>query len=402
MLTIAASGDSHFDVTSRWDECLRIHNWMADDFSRRKVDLFIHPGDWFERISKPPERNAVKNWLKRVAAERPVIGVRGNHDSLGDLEIFNEIRGDGGRVFIEEAASVKVVRIRQTDVAVACVAWPRKAELLAQLDREISRDQSEQVARDEIRNLMLGLRDELHQFNGPRILAMHAMVCGSTTSVGQPLVGCDLEVSLEELALVEPDIILLSHIHKPQEFEYNGIPIIYCGSPYATAYGETEVKGYVIAEFAGDGRPRLAGAKDPVNWYRVPTPRTNMILVNARYMPETHEFFYLDDLVFEYSMAANADVRFRYTVEAEHADAAKHDAARVEHDLWASGAVAVKLEEMKTTTTRARAPEVAQAVTLEEKLEVLWKTRGIQLDEETVGMLQEKTRALDQEVRDAV
>jgi hypothetical protein len=40
------------------------------------------------------------------------------------------------------------------------------------------------------------------------------------------------------------------------------------------------------------------------------------------------------------------------------------------------GAVSVQVEEVVTPTTRARAPEIAAATTLREKVETLWTVQG--------------------------
>jgi exonuclease SbcD len=76
-------------------------------------------------------------------------------------------------------------------------------------------------------------------------------VRGSVTSTGQPLVGCDLEVGLEDLALVQADAYLLGHIHKGQAWEIAGAPCVYPGSPRRTSFGESEAKGYTIVTVEG-------------------------------------------------------------------------------------------------------------------------------------------------------
>lgn len=404
-MLVAASADNHFNINSRWDECTRIHRFIADDMDQRGVDLFCAPGDFFERASKPVERNGVRELLQRIAENRPVIGVRGNHDSLEDLAIYNHIRSKWP-ITIEEGASVRPVQTPAGVAMVACVAWPRKAQLLSMLGNEVSRQDSELEVREQLRILMLGLRTELLKHDGPRILVMHAMLCGARTSIGQPLVGCDLEVSEQELALTEADVILLGHVHKPQETEYNGIPIIYTGSPYATEYGETEDKSYVIVEFADK---RDVQGKILKTWYRVPTPRTPMVLLNARYLPDRNEFYYssfhsntenftADDGLFDWSKIPGADVRFRYTVNSDDSDSAKRAALRKEQELLSAGAVAVKVESVLNPTTRARAPEMSEAQSMSDELQIYWSRRNVEPDR--VKRLLAKHGQIETELRD--
>lgn len=390
MLKVASTGDSHFDSTSpRWVECKRIHSWMAADMRERGVSLLCHNGDWFERASKAADRNAVCAWLQEVADFADVRGVRGNHDAIGDLLLFNQVKASHS-IYIEEAVSVQIIN----GCAVACVAWPRKSELLAQLGREVGKEESDQILRSLIRNLMLGLRDQLAQHEGPRIVSIHAMVSGAVTSVGQPLIGSDMEISLEEVALTEADIIFMSHIHRPQAFSFNSIPILYIGSSFATTWGELEQKSYVVAEF---NDKRNEKGKILRQWYNVRTPRTPMVLLEGHYSPE-HGEIVLTIPETERTLINDADVRMRYTVNSDHAAVAKSAAGRYRQVLIEQGAAVVKIEDVVNTTTRARAPEVTEARSLTDKLEVLWKVRELKVTADRKERLFTKTRELETEI----
>lgn len=272
-MRIAIVADSHFDEHSRFDECVRLHDWIADDARARGVDVVLHAGDVFERKSTPAERNAFAAWVTRIASFAPVVIVRGNHDALRDLQIFGGLESVFA-VVVEEAADAHVVTGASGEsIAVACLAWPRKAELLA----SGAFGDDEGAAGRALRSVLAGFRDDfaaIAKRDGemPRVLLTHAMVRGSMTSVGQPLVGCDMELGLEDLAIAGADLIALGHIHMPQAWDVAGVPAVYPGSPRRTAFGEVEDKGYVVAEFDG---PRL------VSWERVVAPATPMVLLDV-------------------------------------------------------------------------------------------------------------------------
>ena len=219
---VAVVADSHFDEASRFEECQRLHAWIADDMAARGVDVVLHGGDLYERRSTPAERRAASDWLRVVADRCPVVIVRGNHDALGDLPLLAKLRTKHP-FRVEEAAAVHEV----AGVAVAAVAWPRKTELLAALGRPVGHEESGAVAAEALRAVLTGLGAELAQHAGPRVLLMHAMVGGSITSTGQPLVGCDMEIGLEDLALTGAAFTAIGHIHKGQEWTWNGAPIVY-------------------------------------------------------------------------------------------------------------------------------------------------------------------------------
>src|SRR5690606_16478370 len=107
----------------------------------------------------------------------------------------------------------------------------------------------------------------------PALLVAHAMVSGSATSSGQPLVGCDLELGLEDIATARCPVVL-GHVHKAQAWETvpRGEPVIYTGSPRRTAFGEIEEKGVVVLTFDGE---------ELVSWERVETPCRPMWLVEG-------------------------------------------------------------------------------------------------------------------------
>lgn len=387
MKRIAVIADSHFDQHSRFDECVRLHDWIVDDLAKRKIDLVVHTGDVFERKSTPEERLAVARWLAKVAALAPVVIIRGNHDALGDLAIFRNLRTKHP-IIVEEAAGVHVIG----GVAVAAVAWPRKAHLLASLD--VGHEESEQAAGDAMRNVLRGLGAQLAEHDGPTMLAMHAMVRGSITSVGQPLVGCDLELGLDDLALAGADIVALGHIHAGQDWMFDDMPIVYPGSPRRTAFGEVEEKGYLD----------IILTKEDAAWSRTIVPATPMILLNARWWDDAEQptFGFTDGDPLPVRGKAGefalAEVRFRYEVASDHRDAARRAAAELRELLiteWK--ATSVKVEEVVLASVRARAPEIAAAKTLPEKIAALWRVRRPEPDDQRKQRLLTRLSELEME-----
>lgn len=354
MSRVAIVADSHFDEASRFEECVRLHDWIANDLAERGVDLVLHAGDVLERRSTPRERSAIAAWLRKVARHAPIVIVRGNHDPVGDLAIFAKLRTQNP-VVVEEAAAVHTVQ----GVAVACLAWPRKGELLA---RHPDLDPA-----DAMRAVLGGLGAEAVASGLPVVLLAHAMVRGSVTSTGQPLVGCDFEIGLEDLALVRADAYALGHIHKGQSWDIAGAPCFYPGSPRRTAFGELESKGYTLLTVGARG--------DHVHVEHVEAPATPMIDVSV------------DWTAFGWSTGAEvadvggAEVRVRYRTPADRRDAARADAAAFAADLRARGAVAVKVEEIVLAATRTRTPAIAAARTLPEKLSAHWEAKGVRLDD---------------------
>lgn len=380
-MRVAVIADSHFDESSRWDECVRVHAWIAEDLRERGVDLVLHAGDVFERKSTPTERRAVADWLRSVADIAPVVVVRGNHDALGDLPLFARLRTRHAITVVEDARVVHVA-----GAAVACLAWPQKARILAQA--QLTHAEGELVAGDALRSVLRGLGQQLATHEGPRILLAHAMVHGSRTSTGQPLVGCDLEVGLDDLQVVGADAYALGHIHKGQAWELTRAtdrlthsplpaPVIYPGSPRRTAFGEVETKGYTLLSFRTSG---AFVAQEQL----VETPCAPMVLVQGEFDDLT-----LDGTRGTYRLhhdgaqfyTPGTEIRLRYLVDADRRDAARRAADDLAERWRAAGAALVKIEEEVVPTTRARAPEIATAPNLAAKLRAYWRARDTTPDD---------------------
>lgn len=395
MIRLAHLGDDHFDEHSRFEECIRVHDFAADEIARRKVDLTVCSGDLFERKSTIRERNAAAAWLVKMTNVAPLVLVRGNHDAATpdgtDLSIFRHLN-TRHPLIVEEAAGVHTLHLERGGVAhVGAVAWPQPATARTALERlggPLSMGEADAGIGEMLRNVLRGIgqtmddRAELQP--GPRILAMHALVTGCVTSLGQPLIGNALEVGLDDLALARASYTALAHIHKSQSWMINGAPAVYCGSPFRTAYGETEPKGFVVAEFDGS---------HCVDWELVRTPCAGMILLQDEWGPVVEDGpigWACGDWVLDDAEFAGAEVRFRYNVPSDQRTAARAAAAEIREKILALGAVAVKLDERVIATTRARAADVAKATTTEDQLAAMWATKRADLDPARRSRLVEK------------
>jgi hypothetical protein len=379
-MKIAFITDNHFDQHSRFEETIRIHNWIAEDAARRGCTYTLLGGDLFERKSTAAERNAVAAWLLQMAEFSTVLGIYGNHDfqgtNGGDLDIFERLET---KRRIEMCSRPGVVPAG-LHLAIACLPWPRRANLLASLGGT-SREEANQAGHHALQSILRGLGADLSCYDSSvaKVFLGHVQTRGCRTSTGQELVGCDFELGLEDLALVGADFYALGHIHlgPGNEWQVGSAPAIYGGSPRRCNFGESEEKSYTVIEFDG---PELIG------WERVPTPTAPMILIEAEWVedhiglpgdvvvPEGFGWHDLDQSE-PGAWAQSAEIRFRYHVDADKREVARHAAREYADRLRDAGAVSIKVEEQVHQVTRARAPEVGQARTLQDKLGAFWRNR---------------------------
>ena len=387
-MKLAFITDSHFDQHSRFEECVRVHQWIADDARERGCSVTLLGGDMFESKSTAEERNAVADWIRRLAAFSNVVGVYGNHDyqsaNGGDLDIFGGLATREGVSFI--SAPCVYGCYMDEIVGVACLPWPRRANLLAAAGAP-TRDASNQVAREAMQTVLRQLGTQLREFGDrPKLFLGHVQTRGSRVSSGQELVGCDFELGLEDLSLVGADFYALGHIHLAQEWRIGDAPVVYGGSPHRCNFGETEDKSYTVIEFDG---PRL------VSWERVSTPCTPMLMTEATWVPGRSEFDWHPSQLGNGVFSEPFEARFRYRVEQAHREAARIDATLYTSLLRSYGAVSVKVEEQVIQTTRARAPEVGIARTTRDKLEAHWRSRGFEPGERRGALVGKLTELED-------
>lgn len=366
---LAIVGDTHADEHSRFDEHNRIMEWITHDAMGRRCNAMVHTGDVYERTSTPREREAVASWVYGVTMRMPLVVVAGNHDNERDIELLGKLH-DGGHRIQAVTRPTWIDPLSAGGFWIGCLPWPRKAGLLKG-QPGLSHEQTDLAARLALQAILRDLGSKMQGVpDMPRVFAGHVMVRGSKVSVSQPpLVGMDLELGVDDLAAVDAAFYALGHIHLGQDWRAWGehtpdAPVVYPGSPRRCNFGEVEPKGYVVAEFEGN---------DLVSWERVPTPCTPMLHIEGTFVDNCAGLVLSADP----PEMKGAEVRLRYSVKGEHRAEAKAWAQLMVRDLIErDGALSVKVEERVQATTRARAPEVARAVTLEQKLDAYWDAAG--------------------------
>lgn len=394
-MLVAHVADDHFDEApgGRFEECIEVHRWMAGDMRDRGVELVLNAGDIYERASTPNERLAASDYVRRVGDFAMQVMVRGNHDRFRELQLLERLKT---RMTVWVVENAELVHARG-GVCVAAVAWPRRAGILKlAADRGLGHEGAEQIAGDALRAVLRGLGQEMAAFpDRPKILLMHAMVRGSKTSAGQPLVGQDMEVGLDDLRLAGADYYALGHIHKHQSWGSSildgkqdhwrdpmmGCDIVYAGSPRRTAFGEVEPKGYIVYD------------TEAKTWELVPTPCAPMLLYENDWtdvgMMAREP---LDDV-------EGAEVRVRYHVAADQQIPAADWAEELKTTMLAAGAKLVKLDPVVKSTVKAKTPQVAKAKTIKAKLEAYWDSqREDGPDPDRRERLLEKLETLEAEV----
>jgi hypothetical protein len=191
-------------------------------------------------------------------------------------------------------------------------------------------------------------------------------------------VGCDFEIGTDDIGLVGADANFVGHVHMKQHWMIGSAPCIYPGSPRRCNYGETEPKGYVVAEWDDQ-------TGDLVGWEFIEAPATPMYHVDDEWTADGWAIGPVrEDTPDSF---AGAEVRLRYRVRSDQRVAARA-AAEACRDGWlADGAIAVKLDEQVVLEQRTRAAAIPVQATLAEKLQAFWAAKSFEPGERRAALL---------------
>jgi len=350
------------------DEQVEHLTWIGEDMF--DTDVIVVAGDIFDGLSTPRERNAAIEVFTSWASRDSVIVVRGNHDRPEDLSFLRHLDTVHpikvhDRPGFEETISGDVI---------ACLPWPRKAQLVAALDG-LKATEVDAAAVAGMRAILAGIRARFEQYTGARVILSHAELGAASMDNDQPLTGkCDIDLGAVDLLDTEADYISLGHIHKHQILESK---ICYSGSTHPTAFPavgqELRDYGYCLVEVERGEAPVIEHRK---------TPYREMVTIHAEWIgteltntgdgiEEINELLLHDHL----DLPVGSAVKLVYEAPSSAREQAREQADRSRDQLLHAGASSVIIEPRITQTHRVRSETIAKAQTNRDRIESLWGAR---------------------------
>ena len=260
MLRIIHSADWHYNDRDH-DEIEKCVDFMITKAMEGKPDLFVISGDITDSQNLKLDSRSAKTICRQfseMADIAPVVNIIGtpSHDGKSS-EILRYVKGTfpihvsekpeqiyliqgGGLV---DSSGLADVNAAQVKAVITQIPTPTKQYFQA--------DSGINVGDKAISNAMTaifgaaGITAKEHPC--PHIINGHFQVGGAYISETQQLVGRDIEISSDQLAMAEADVICMGHIHKVQRIREN---IFYSGSIHRKTFGETEDKGFYIHEIS--------------------------------------------------------------------------------------------------------------------------------------------------------
>lgn len=368
-------GDLHLGPNSRNADRRRAFDQAIAEQDQPGLSAWLWPGDINHGRMTIDDRNWLVPRVQRMANRAPVVICYGNHDLAGDLDVLRELHAvwpiyviDRPQVLALQLATFEPYT-EQQQASIFVLPYPSKAGLVA---AGTPHDQINELARQALDAIFMDAAAKLVAARAAEQLTLmigHVNVAGSITSSGQPNIGKEIEIDEQMLDRLGRIYIGLNHIHRRQEH--------YAGSMCRLDWGEVEEKSYTEITYGPDAI--YGGYFDGDGWafdlrYRE-LDVAPMYHVEGTLTTDGFDWSCDDGGYAEQAgpgFFAGAEVRVRYRFNA--AERAALDEAIVRAPF--KGATRLELEAIPVRTRAVRAPEVAAALTLTDKVSAFVRQSG--------------------------
>jgi len=244
------------------DEIEKCLTFILNQAREINPDLIAMAGDFFNSQEVKLDSKAVKlifEVFSALANIAPVIGVIGtpSHDGKA-AEVLEHIKAQY-KIIISKKPELILYKQKHiikhnhfeahasdpdyNDVEAIISTLPTPTKQYLQMDGAIL--ETDQLMAQRISEIFNAFGARASILNCPHIHIGHYQIGGAFVSDTQQLIGRDIEVSKDQVALMNADVVCLGHIHKPQKIGDN---IFYSGSIYRKDWGELEEKGFYVHE----------------------------------------------------------------------------------------------------------------------------------------------------------
>jgi len=273
MIKFIHTADIHFGMENygRVDPKTGIHSRLLDfqkslntciDYAlEHNVDFFMFSGDAYKTATPSPTQQKLLMgcFMRLYQAKIPVVIVVGNHDNplsfgkANSLDIFGCLPIDGFHLFSKP--DTLLLQTKSGPIQIVGIPWPNRHNIALKDDyfARTATDITEQISQA----LAQIITKHAAQLDPtlPSILAGHLTVSNGVFSGSErkAIYGQDPVLMPSQLAIQPFDYVALGHLHRFQNLNEGGIPIVYSGSIDRIDFGERkEEKGFCVVSIDTD------------------------------------------------------------------------------------------------------------------------------------------------------
>ncbi len=254
--------DSATGMHSRLLDFHRAFSYCIDTAIEKNVDFFLFSGDAYKTTHPSPTQQKLflTSMLRLYKAGIPVVIVVGNHDNplsfgkANTLDIFDELPFEGFHVI--KKPTILNLATKNGLTQIVGIPWPTRTTiaLTDSIDERTSSDLTAYISKA-VSSIIADYAQKLDPAL-PAVLAGHLTVSSGLFSGSEKraIYGTDPLFLPSQLAISPFDYIALGHLHRYQNLNTNGIPLIYCGSVERIDFGErNEQKGFCLVSLEKKG-----------------------------------------------------------------------------------------------------------------------------------------------------
>jgi hypothetical protein len=375
-------GDLHLGPNDRNTDRIAALDQAIREGLAQPLAAWLFPGDLNDGPMTIFDKNVLTGRFQIMANHAPVVVCYGNHDLPGDLDFLARLDALCPIYVIDRPQVLEVRTATGVTAAIFVLPYPHRAGFVA---AGVASDNLVDAARAQLDLIFMDAAAKLDDARKAGMITLmigHVNVAGSIVSSGQPNIGKEIELDAALLDRLGRIYIGLNHIHKRQQY--------YAGSMCRLDWGEIDPKSYTEITYCADGGRGWGGyAGDgpedgyPDGWAYdtrwCPLDVAPMYHVDGELTREGFTFTFHGDVVDGVvnqtcpESWAGCEVRVRYRYVAA-------DKALLNFDLVKApfaGAKRIDTDPIAEHTRAIRAPEVAAAATLDDKVMAIAKGAGV-------------------------
>lgn len=347
--------------------CLGHIIYMA---KKERPDLIINAGDTFDSQDVKLDSKSTRlifDVFSELADIAPVAGIIGtpSHDGKA-ATVLSHIRAEypvyiaahPDQIYLyEDGALEHGVLNRMGGPLVAAISLiPAPTKQFFKTDSDIKGSDFE-IAQA-MNALFAGFGANVEDLGGdiPHILVGHWNVTGSLISETQTLTGVDIEISKDQMALANADLVCLGHIHMHQQIGKN---IFFSGSIYRNNYGEMDDKGFYIHEM--DSNHYF----DNSRFIETPTRKLAKLDCDLTIDGAVEE---IDSVLYGFEPDDIKDSLLRATFKVYQDEVERVDKEKIEMFYLSAGAKSVDVRIVRIPRENVRSKNILKLKTLREKI----------------------------------
>jgi DNA repair exonuclease SbcCD nuclease subunit len=360
-------GDLHLGPNDRNDDRIAALDQAIREGLQQPLAAWLWPGDLNHGEMTISDKNVLTGRIQMMANHAPVVVAYGNHDLPGDLDFLAKLNAIHPILVIDRPQVVDVHTPTGADVAIFVLPYPHRSGLVA---AGVPSDNLVDAARGALDLIFMSAAAQLAEARAAGMLTMmigHVNVGGSITSSGQPNIGKEIEIDQALMDRLGAIYVGLNHIHLAQFFLGTAYAN-YAGSMCRLDWGETEAKRYLTIEYDDLTNFRvISNPLDVAPMYHVEGELTRDGF--AWTIPEC-DCGHCPEHGIDWN---GAEVRVRLRFVAADKPLLNFDLVREPF----AGAKRLELDPIAEHTRAIRAPEVAAAESLEDKVQAITAGAGV-------------------------